>query len=216
MLTLRCALHTWTSRAAYARVVAMWWLDGCGGEARGVTARSLAIAAFFAASCANEREWVDATQAPQVKFERRPSHCLVETGCQSEPLALPDCSGSAPPADGPSDARVGQRVVLDGYLQLEEWAQTVAECPADQPCCNGHSARLVLTTRGGPVWLVDARRPHAFSCSGDRSLACCAFDSLGSRVKARGTLTRHEQKYFGYVIPGYRLNEPELCRLKKG
>jgi hypothetical protein len=170
----------------------------------------------MAAACANERAWVDATQAPEVKIETRPSHCLVETGCRSEPLALPDCSDSPAADGGPLDARVGQRLVLEGYLQLEEWAQTVAECPAEHPCCNGHSARLVLTTSGGPVWLADTRRPHAFSCSGDRSLACCAFDSLGSRVKARGTLARHEQKYFGYVIRGYRLNEPELCRHTKG
>jgi hypothetical protein len=197
----------------------MSWSDGCDGfgGACGVTVRVLIVAAISTLSCAKERDWVDAMQAPEVKIERQPAQCMVEIGCRSEPVTLPDCSRGAE-GDGtpPSDARVGQRVVLDGYLHVEEWAQTVAECPAEQPCCNGHSARLVLTTGGGPVWLVDERRPHAFSCSGDRSLACCAFDSLGSRVKARGTLARHEQRYFGYVIRGFRLKAPELCRMGKG
>src|SRR5687768_4777045 len=142
-----------------------------------VAARLLGLAALSAVACANERAWVDATQAPEVKFEQEPSHCLVETGCRSEPLALPDCSSGGAADDGPTDSRVSQRVVLEGYLQVEEWAQTVAECPAEEPCCNAHTARLVLTTHRGPVWLVDGRRPRAFSCSGDRSLACCAFDS---------------------------------------
>jgi hypothetical protein len=185
------------------------------GRVGSVVASLLGVAALATASCAKEREWVDATQAPDVKLDWQPSRCLVETGCLSQPLALPNCS-SVPVDGGPTDARVGQRVVLEGYLQIEEWAQTAAQCPDDEPCCNGHTARLVLTTQGGPVWLMDARRPRAFSCQGDRSLACCAFDSLGSRVKARGVLARHEQKYFGYIIRGYRLDEPELCRLGKG
>jgi hypothetical protein len=194
-------------------MVAMRWSEGYGSG--GVALRLLSIAALSAVSCANEGEWVDATQAPEVKFDRQRQGCLVEIGCQSQPLALPDCWSGAALGDGPTDARVGQRVVLDGYLQVEEWAQTMGECPAEQPCCNGHSARLVLTTQRGPVWLLDRRRPQAFSCSGDRSLACCAFDSLGSRIKARGVLARHEQRYWGHVISGYRLDEPELCRIGK-
>jgi hypothetical protein len=186
--------------------------DGYGVD--GAVARLLGVAAL-AVSCANERGWVDATQAPEVKLDGRRSNCLVETGCSSLPLELPDCSSGTAVDDGPTDERVGQRVVLDGYLHVEEWAQTAAQCPNEEPCCNGHTARLVLTTRRGPVWLVDARRPHAFSCFGDRSLACCAFDSLGSRVRTRGVLTRHEQKYFGLVLRGYRLEAPELCRLGK-
>lgn len=195
----------------------MWRSPGCGGYGGALTVSWLVVAALLTVGCGKKREWVDAMQAPEVKIQRQPSQCLVELGCRSEPVALPDCSSSAEGDNAPpSDARVGQSVVLEGYLHVEEWAQTAAECPAEQPCCNGHSARLVLSTRGGPVWLVDERRPHAFSCSGDRSLACCAFDSLGSRVKARGILARHEQRYFGYVIHGFRLNQPELCRLGKG
>lgn len=193
----------------------MGWSDGY--RVGAVAATLLGVAVISTVSCANEREWVDATQAPEVKLDWQPSHCLVEKGCRSQPLALPDCSaGATVDDDGPTDARVGQRVVLEGYLQVAEWAQTLAQCPDEEPCCNGHSARLVLTTHRGPVWLVDARSPHAFSCSGDRSLACCAFDSLGSRIKARGVLARHEQKYFGLVIRGYRLDQPELCRRGKG
>lgn len=191
----------------------MRWSDRHGLGAAAV--RWLSVAALSTVSCANEGEWVDATQAPEVKFDAQRQGCLVEIGCLSQPLALPDCWSGAALDDRPTDARVGQRVVLEGYLHVVEWAQTAAQCPVEQPCCKGDSARLVLTTQGGPVWLADRRRPLAFSCSGDRSLACCAFDSLGSRVKARGVLARHEQKYFGHVIPGYRLDEPELCRVGK-
>jgi hypothetical protein len=88
------------------------------GRVGSVVASLLGVAALATASCAKEREWVDATQAPDVKLDSQPSRCLIETGCLSQPLALPNCS-SVPVDGGPTDARVGQRVVLEGYLQIE-------------------------------------------------------------------------------------------------